>query len=204
MSGNYIYRVALRIFVIIMAVGALSLSSGCQRKSNGEAEFPPLEFAVDLSLLSPPQIIDGAFSMRFPGDWDALGDTAFATLQAIIEQDTTSYFKLRVLRVQQSEIGSTCAISKIIGEAAPFARLDADYDSLLKESYRAEQVARGAFSINRAGIVQYRIIRQDEILFKLFAHIGNRYYQIDFSIPQSVYQAEIMKVESSLGSLHPI
>ena len=177
---------------------------GCQRKSGSDHDFPPLEFAVDLSLLSEPSIIDGVFSMRFPSDWHALPDSSFQILKQVIEQDTAAYFKLSLLSARQAGNGSLCAVSRMLTEAAPFRRLDALYEGILKEGLSAVEVARGTFSINGARIVQYRIINNEQVIFKLFSSVRETYYQIDFLMPKTAYEAEIRKVESSLGSLHPL
>ncbi len=188
------------LWLSLLIVGQM----GCQRKSSTDREFPPLEFVMDAGLLAAPSIIDSAFSIRFPGDWHALPDSSFQVLRQVIEQDTAAYFKLSLLSARRAENGSLCAVSRLLAEAAPFRRLDALYDGILKDGLDATEVARGSFSINGARTVQYRIINNEQIIFKLFSNVRETYYQIDFLMPKTAYETEIRKVESSLGSLHPL
>ena len=193
-------RIVRVLLLCILLAGQL----GCQRKSGSDQQFPPLEFVMDASLLAGPSIIDSVFSICFPSDWHALPDSSFQVLRQVIEQDTTAYFKLSLLSARRAENGSLCAVSRILAEAAPFRRLDALYDGILKDGLDATEVARGTFSINGARIIQYRIINDEQIIFKLFSNVRETYYQIDFLMPKTAYEAEIRKVESSLGSLHPL
>jgi len=185
------------IIILIMFLYMIA----CSNNSNGNSDFPPLEFNVNPDLLSLPLSIDKSFSIRMPSDWSEVKAESFNAVKKVINSDTSSFFRLELLKIFKSAQGASCVISKAVDEIYLFDLLNADFENGLKLNFQTEDVNKGVFSLNGNNTIQYRVINENIIVFKLFCHIINNFYQIDYFIPKRIYQEEICKVESSIGSI---
>ncbi|MGB2805528.1 MAG: hypothetical protein WBD64_11615 [Candidatus Zixiibacteriota bacterium] len=173
----------------------------CSSKHDAGSNFPPIEFDVNPDLLSSPLLIDTSFSIRMPFDWPEVNGESFKAAKQVINGDTSSVLSLELLEIFKSVQGASCVISKVINETPLFDLLDTDFEESLKSNFRTDEVSKGAFSLNGNNTIQYRVISRDIVAFKLFCEISGNLYQIDYFIPKGIYEVEVRKVESSLGSI---
>jgi hypothetical protein len=96
---------------------------------------------------------------------------------------------------------TSCAISKIQEESEVFAYLDDDFLNNLKSISKSENIQKAQFLLNGIKTVQYRIIGNEIINFKLFLKIDTVFYQVDYLIPKNSYNQEIKVIESCIGSI---
>lgn len=174
----------------------------CANQPDENNNFPSIEFNVNPDLLSLPLPIDNSFSIQMPSDWPEVDAQSFNAARQVINSDTSSYLKLELLKIFRSEQGASCVISKVVNETPLFDLLNTDFEKSLKLNFQTENVTKGKFSLNGNNTIQYRIINKDIVAFKLFCEINNNLYQIDYFIPNGVYDTEIRKVESSIGSIN--
>ncbi|MGB2697769.1 MAG: hypothetical protein WBD28_07920 [Candidatus Zixiibacteriota bacterium] len=192
-SHNILKYIGIQILLLSMI--------SCGSASNENSEFPPVEFNVNLDLLSSPLLIDTSFWIQMPSDWPEVDSETFDTAKRAIDNDTLSFFRLKLLRAFKSEKGASCVISKVVDQTPTFDLLNKEFEDILKSSFQTEDVVKGTFRVKGNNVIQYRIIAKPIIAFKLFFQIEGNFYQIDYFIPASLYYAEIRKVESSIGSL---
>jgi len=194
------FRFAGSLMLAVVLLPLLVVVS-CSDGSDPDADFPPMEFDISQDLLSANLQVDETFSMQIPVGWFELDDKAFNAAQEVISGDTLAFFKLEPLKIFRSMSGAACVISSVVDNPPLFDLLDAGYKESLKLTFASEDVARGSFSVNGIKTVQYRIISEEIIAFKLFCRFDDRYYQIDYVIPAGIYGTEVHNVESSIGSI---
>lgn len=197
MFDRSIMNTPSRIGILILCLTIIS----CTNKADVNSEFPPLEFDVNPDLLSSPLVVDSSFSIQMPSDWSEINAEYFEMAKQAINSDTSSLLKLELQRVFKSDQGASCVISKVVNDAPAFSLLDSNFEDLLEKNFQTDDVAKGTFSLNGNKTVQYRILNEDIVAFKLFSLIGNNLYQIDYFVPNAIYETEIRKVESSVGSI---
>ncbi len=190
---DWVKRISLSATILFLA--------SCSNHSGGESDFPAIGFRVDSDLLSSPVLVDGSFSIQTPADWFAVQGDSFETIAQALSSDTTSFLRVKVLTVHQSHLGSSCVISKIIDDSFHFGLLDQSFEEMLRRTTQTENVSRDAFRLNGIDTVQYLIITGDIITFKLFSSIDGSFYQMDYFVPASIYQDEMRKLESSIGTI---
>jgi hypothetical protein len=173
----------------------------CKDNPSADDNYAHLDFNVDSSLLSFPTYIDSTFSIRMPLDWLELSQELFDKAKSAIDNDTTSFFQLELLKAYISETKTSCAISKVKNESELFAYLDEDFLQKLKESTQCDDIQVLRFLLNGNKTTQYRIIGKNIVTFKLYLSVKSDFYQIDFFIPYLIYKGEISKIESSIGSI---
>jgi hypothetical protein len=189
----------------LLRAGALLLALlfvvSCSGQSDAEDDFLPAGFDVQQDLLSEQMLIDSTFFIRAPLTWADIDTAAFSTVRKAIRQDTAAFFDLEPIRILSSPDGASCIISRVVCDPFGFYSLNEDFKQSLELSSQSENVVRGSFSVNDIKVVQYRVVTPDVIAFKLFCLVDTRYYQIDYLLPADIYQNEIRKVESSVGSI---
>ena len=191
--------------VHIIRAGALLLAFlcvlSCSGQSDAEDDFLPAEFDVRQDLLSDRLLIDSTFFMQAPLAWADLDTGSFNVVREAISNDTAAFFVLDPIRILSSPGGASCIISKIASNLSVFDSLDEDFKGSLKLTSQSDDVIKGSFSVGGVRVVQYRVVTPDVIAFKLFCLVDTGYYQIDYLLPAGLYEGEIRKVESSIGSI---
>jgi hypothetical protein len=171
------------------------------RNTTESDEFPPMRFRVDTMLISDSIDVEGAFQMGIPVDWETADSTLFEMAKEIIGRDTLSPLNLELVAMFKSGGGATCGISRVQDESSLGDLLDPGFEELLAQTLGPKGVARAQFRVNGIPTVQFRIIGEDVITFKLFVEVESYKYQIDYVIPKHIYHSEVLKVESSIGSM---
>ncbi len=191
--------------VNIIRAGALLVALlcvvSCSGQSDAEDAFLPAEFDTRQDLLSGQVLIDSTFFMQAPLAWADLDTGSFNVVREAISNDTAAFFTLEPIRIMSSPAGASCIISKIADNLSVFESLNEDFKGKLKLTSQSENVTKGSFSVGGVRVVQYRVITPDLIAFKLFCLVDTGYYQIDYLLPAGLYEGEIRKVESSIGSI---
>ena len=82
-----------------------------------------------------------------------------------------------------------------------FGYIPPDYVELLSEQFNIEDVPFDIFDIHQVPIRQYLINAKEVVIFKLFI-AANTDYQLDYIIPKKIYEKELKKIESSIGSIN--
>jgi len=182
------------IFVSIFLV--ISCSSG----SNGDNDFPALEFTVNQELIASPVSVYNEFVICLPKNYISLNDSSLRIANQEIQKDETAYIKLKLLNIFQSDDQSSCIISLVHNQEV-LSILNEEYLFSLEENFNTDNIIRAQFSINNINIVQYLITNSQIVSFKLFFKAKNQYFQIDYFIPLSSYEKELKKIESSIGSI---
>ncbi len=193
-------------FKIIIVFSVIFLQSiGCTYEHKGFDDFKNIEFNVDTELLSSlPLVIEDVFELRIPKDWYKLNDDNFIKFKNVIESDSAAFFKISLLNVFNSPNGSYSIISKIISDNNVFEKIDSTYITLLAENFKTNNINIGRININGINTIQYLISTKDKVIIKLILKIKKSYYQIDYIIPLEIYEKELKKIESSIGSINKI
>jgi len=189
---NYFYFFTSIIFLVL---------AGCGNNNHNHADFPLLNFDVDVSLLSSSILIDNSFQFYPPNGWDNIAPEQLAAAKNIVSCDSAAMFPMELLNIFKSDLGASCVISQVTSDSNLSWFLTDEFQKTLSHNFNSNNVTKGTYTLNNKKIVQYRIITQDVIAFKIFCNINNSIYQIDYFIPSKIYQSEIKKVESSIGSI---
>jgi hypothetical protein len=166
-----------------------------------EQKDETMQFYVDTSLLSTSIYLeDSNISLRPPLGWDAISDIEFEQLSKSI-QNGDNIFDIRLNRVFKSVDGALMIISQVQSKLYNFGYVPPDYVDLLSEQFNIENIPTLKFPINKIPIIQYLINTDDFVIIRFF--IGsNISYQIDYIIPRNIYEKELKKIESSIGSIN--
>lgn len=186
------------ILIIILLFSIIS----CSSNNNINNGFEEVILNVDSNLLSKtPTTIDNIFQITYPLDFNKIDDNNFKKIKMAIESETTSFFRLSPLVIYKSSNGNTSILSKIISEENVFNKIDTTYHNLLAENFRTNNINIGKIKINGINAIQYLINTKDTVIIKLILNVNNSYYQIDYIIPLEIYEKELKKIESSIGSI---
>ncbi len=188
------------LFPAICALTAIALL-GCGRKKNQETELPSLQFKVDHKLLSEAIQLDSGLTISFPKDWSTVPEAAFEQMRQSAAIDTTLPFRINLREVRQSTTGALVAVSLITDHRNVFADLDSSYDRKLEALFGGEKLDKTSFQLNGLPTLQYRLIGPDLVAFRIICAVTDKYFLTDFIIPRSVYDQEVRKIESCIGSI---
>lgn len=188
-----------KTFLIIVLLFSII---SCRSNNKINDGFEQVIFYVNASLLSKtPTTIDNIFQITYPLDFNQIEDIDFQKIETAIESDSTSFFQLSLLAIYKSSWGSTSILSKIISEGDVFNEIDTSYLNLLAENFRTNNINIGKIKINGINAIQYLITTKNKVIIKLILNVNNSYYQIDYIIPLEIYEKELKKIESSIGSI---
>jgi len=174
---------------------------GCSNDGLNDFNFPSIKFDVQEELLSEIYYIDGEeFSFRVPKRFSSVSDSDFTKLKTFLINDSTAYFPIVLLNAFVTKSGMSCIVSKI-NKKNVFNKLNKNYMEILKNNFNTDNIIRGEFSIHNIKVIQYTISSKEIVGFKLYCFINNKYYQIDYFLPVSIYEEESKGIESSIGSI---
>jgi len=187
--------------ILLLSV-ILFQSIGCTYDKKGSDDFQIIVFNVNTKLLSAEQsFFNKKLEMRLPVDYHQIDNDKFLTVKKSIESDSTAFFKLSLLSVFNSPNGSYSIISEIVSDKNIFEEVDSTYYELLAENFKTTNINIGKVKINGINVIQYLITTIDKVIIKLILNVNNSYYQIDYIIPLEIYEKELKKIESSIGSI---
>ncbi len=146
-------------------------------------------------------ILDNALSLRFPADCTEIKGEQRDKLQTIIESDSNAFFQFKLKTLFKSPGGIFVIVNRILGASDVFNALDEKFENFLRDSFMSDKITRGQFSVNDIDVIQFLITTNETVAFKLFCRADQSFYQIDYFIPQKIYENNLKSIESSIGTL---
>jgi len=163
-------------------------------------ENKDLSFNINHNLLNKtPLINDNGFTIYTPINWLPLNSSSIIQLKRAIEANE-NVIQLELVDGYQSKDLATCIISKISSNKEEFQYIPENYIEILKAQFSTENINVSQVDINNTPVRQFIISNDNHTVIKLFIS-GVQNYQVDYIIPRGVYEAELSKVESSIGTI---
>jgi len=160
-----------------------------------------MQFYVDTSLLANSIYLENSnISLRPPADWVSISNDEMEHLTKTI-QGGENIFQINLKNAYKSPEGALLIITQVSSKIKNFGYIPPDYVELLSEQFNIENVPFDIFDIHKVPIRQYLINTKEVVIFKLFIS-GNTDYQLDYIIPKNIYEKELKKIESSIGSIN--
>lgn len=159
-----------------------------------------LKFYVDTSLLANSIFLENSnTSLRPPLGWEPISDIDFEKLSKSIKSGD-NIFDIHLSNTYRSIDGALMIISRIQSKADNFGYLPIDYKELLIQQFSTKDIYSLKLSINQNAVLQYLINTDKFVIIRIFIS-SNPNYQIDYIIPRNIYEKELKKIESSIGSI---
>jgi len=159
-----------------------------------------LSFNINHNLLNnTPLINDDGFTIYTPINWVAFDSTSIIQLKRAIETNE-NVIQLELVGGYQSKDFATCIISKVITNKEEFQYIPENYIEILKSQFSTENINVSQIDINNTPVRQFIISNNNHTVIKLFIS-GVQNYQVDYIIPRGVYESELGKIESSIGTI---
>ena len=159
-----------------------------------------LSFNINHNLLNKtPLINDDGFTIYTPINWLPLDSSSIIQLKRAIEANE-NLIPLELVGGYQSKDLATCIISKISSDKEEFQYIPENYNEILKSQFSTENINVSQVDINNTPVRQFIISNDNHTVIKLFIS-GVQNYQVDYIIPRGVYEAELGKIESSIGTI---
>ena len=157
-----------------------------------------LSFKIDHNLLNKTPLKNNEeFSIYLPINWAPFDSNNFIQLQRAIEANE-NVIQLELIGGYQSKDFATCIISKVKTKEDNY--IPENYNDILKSQFSTENINVSQIDINNTPVRQFIISNNNHTVIKLFIS-GLQHYQLDYIIPREVYEAELIKVESSIGTI---
>ncbi len=160
-----------------------------------------MQFYVDTSLLANSIYLENSnISLKPPIDWILISEEESTQLSIAIK-DGDNIFEILLSNVFKSKNGALMIISQVQSKVNDFGYIPPDYKELLTQQFSIKDIPSLKFPINEIPILQYLINTDEFVIIRIFIDsIAN--YQIDYIIPRNIYEKELKKVESSIGSIN--
>jgi len=163
-------------------------------------ENKDLSFNINHNLLNnTPLKNDDGFLIYSPVEWVSFDSANFTQLKRVLEANE-NLIPLELVGGYQSKELATCIISKVITIKNSFEYIPENYKDILKSQFSTENINVSQINIKNNPVRQYIISNNSHTVIKLFIS-GVQNYQVDYIIPRGVYEAELGKVESSIGTI---
>ena len=163
-------------------------------------ENKDLSFNINHNLLNKtPLKNDDGFLIYSPVEWVSFDSANFTQLKRVLEANE-NLIPLELVGGYQSKELATCIISKVITIKNSFEYIPENYKDILKSQFSTENINVSQINIKNNPVRQYIISNNSHTVIKLFIS-GVQNYQVDYIIPRGVYEAELGKVESSIGTI---
>ena len=160
-----------------------------------------MQFYVDTSLLANSIYLENSnISLRPPADWVSISNDEMEHLTKTI-QGGENIFQINLKNAYKSPEGALLIITQVSSKIKNFGYIPPDYVELLSEQFNIENVPFDIFDIHQVPIRQYLINAKEVVIIKLFIS-ANTDYQLDYIIPKNIYEKELKKIESSIGSIN--
>ncbi len=160
-----------------------------------------MQFYVDTSLLANSIYLENSnISLKPPIDWILISEEESTQLSIAIK-DGDNIFEILLSNVFKSKNGALMIISQVQSKVNDFGYIPPDYKELLTQQFNIKDIPSLKFPINEIPILQYIINTDEYVIIRLFvgSHIK---FQLDYIIPRNIYEKELKKIESSIGSIN--
>lgn len=173
----------------------------CSSKSQDDS----IQFHVDKNLLGQSYSIDSLnFSFAPPLGWNINPlKPEFQQPQKFQSDELKSYSLYIKTIFRDSSSSSFCSISQINStDSVNINQFLIAFNSLMSQQFKPENIKEGRFKRNNIEIVQFLMMTDSKVFFKLFFQPVNKYIlQLDYAIDRKIYPNYIKKIESSIGSI---
>ena len=160
-----------------------------------------MQFNVDTNLLSTSVYLENSnILLRPPIDWVPISSDEMERLSETI-QGGNNIFSINLKKAYKSPEGALLIITQVNSKTNNFSYIPPDYVELLSEQFNIEEVPFDIFKIHQVPIRQYLIDAKEVVIFRLFISADTD-YQLDYIIPKKIYEKELKKIESSIGSIN--
>ena len=183
------YQLNIRFIIISLFFSSLILSMiSCESTlDKSKTTSRNLSFKIDHNLLNKTPLKNNEkFSIYLPINWSPF--------------DSNNFIQLELVDGYQSKDFATCIISKVSSNKEEFQYIPENYNDILKSQFSTENINVSQIDINNTPVRQFIISNNNHTVIKLFIS-GVQNYQVDYIIPRGVYEAELGKVESSIGTI---
>ena len=198
MPSQFNIRVVITsLFILSLILSIISCESTLD-KSTTKSQI--LSFKINHSLLNKtPLKTNEGFTIYAPINWLPFDSISIIQLKRAIETNE-NVIQLELVGGYQSKDLATCIISKISSNKEEFQYIPENYNDILKSQFSTENINVSQIDINNTPVRQFIISNNNHTVIKLFIS-GVQNYQVDYIIPRGVYEAELGKVESSIGTI---
>ncbi len=167
-----------------------------------------MTFAVDEGLLGDAfRDVSGDFAIRAPAGWTALPDSVLEEAMRIAEQRVEMnprHLPRMLAMFRHPRHGATLTVSRYRSELS-----QAERDSLIKfqgdglyATFPEVNVQSTRFVYQGSQVRQFMVSDPRAVVIKLLVdRLPLPMYQLDYVIPQAVYEKNLNSVESSIGSM---
>ena len=185
--------------IIVLKLSILFLISCHAEELDEKSNF--MQFNVDVKLLSTSIYLDSTnISLRPPIGWDLILHSEFKQLSESIH-DGNNIFDINLNKAFKSMDGALLIISQVQSKAENFSYIPPNYIEILSQQFSIKDIPSLKFPINKIPILQYLINTDEYVIIRIF--VGNNLnYQLDYIIPRHIYEKELKKIESSIGSIN--
>ena len=185
------------LFILSLILSIISCESTLDKSTT---ESQKLSFKINHSLLNKtPLKTNEGFTIYAPINWLPFDSSSFIQLEGAIEANE-NLIPLELVGGYQSKDLATCIISKISSNKEDFQYIPENYNDILKSQFSTENINVSQIDINNTAVRQFIISNNNHTVIKLFIS-GVQNYQVDYIIPRGVYEAELGKIESSIGTI---
>lgn len=185
------------LFILSLILSMISCESTLDKST---IKSQKLSFKINHSLLNKtPLKTNEGFTIYAPINWLPLDSSSFIQLEGAIEANE-NLIPLELVGGYQSKDLATCIISKISSNKEDFQYIPENYNDILKSQFSTENINVSQIDINNTAVRQFIISNNSHTVIKLFIS-GIQNYQVDYIIPRGIYEAELGKVESSIGTI---
>ena len=185
------------LFILSLILSIISCESTLDKSTTKSQK---LSFKINHSLLNKtPLKTNEGFTIYAPINWLPLDSSSFIQLEGAIEANE-NLIPLELVGGYQSKDLATCIISKISSNKEDFQYIPENYNDILKSQFSTENINVSHININNTAVRQFIIANNSHTVIKLFIS-GIQNYQVDYIIPRGIYEAELGKVESSIGTI---
>ena len=198
MPSQFNIRVAITsLFILSLILSIISCESTLDKSTTKSQK---LSFKINHSLLNKtPHKTNEGFTIYAPINWLPFDSSSFIQLEGAIEANE-NLIPLELVGGYQSKDLATCIISKISSNKEDFQYIPENYNDILKSQFSTENINVSQIDINNTAVRQFIISNNNHTVIKLFIS-GVQNYQVDYIIPRGVYEAELGKIESSIGTI---
>ena len=198
MPSQFNIRVVITsLFILSLILSIISCESTLDKSTTKSQK---LSFKINHSLLNKtPLKTNEGFTIYAPINWLPFDSSSFIQLEGAIEANE-NLIPLELVGGYQSKDLATCIISKISSNKEDFQYIPENYNDILKSQFSTENINVSQIDINNTAVRQFIISNINHTVIKLFIS-GVQNYQVDYIIPRGVYEAELGKIESSIGTI---
>lgn len=192
-----------------VALALAALLAGCGGETDAESVAPtPTEFEIVPDYLEAPyENTEAGIAVRPPLGWTPLSaEQRDQVAEALLAEQATNTFGLEVIDIFLHESTlSFLTISWVVDDNGRTAEQQHYREQLwetISESGEDELRGRTTMLVNDLEILQIRHSLGERVTFTIVTESAEgQVLQLDYSIPFAAYEAEGVKLESSIGTL---